>query len=140
MYYKFWQIFTYPNICEAVKFSTIVLMALLTFMVEAIKYLFEYSIKFSYVIVHLVHVSTPIWLGVMEFLTKCVGGLYWLIYVMFRGSSNTPAVPSSLLSNQRQLGHSQPYRSPQYRAIDYSRPRQSYSPNTSRWDKYQRRS
>ncbi|XP_058807714.1 uncharacterized protein LOC131673616 [Phymastichus coffea] len=95
------QIFTYENVCEAIKFSAIVFMALFTFAVEAVKFVLKWSIELSYVIVNLVHVCTPICLGMLEFLTKCVGGFYWMVYVIFRGTPSTSAVPAALMNNQR---------------------------------------
>lgn len=122
---------------EAVKFSAIVIMALFTFAVEALRYLGEYSIKLSHVLVSLVHVSTPIWLGVFEFLAKCVGGFYWLIYVIFRGGPNTPAVPSALMSNQRHSQYGQGPRPLEYKSR-FSNSRPSYSPNSQYLNRYQR--
>lgn len=136
----FFQIFTYQNMCEAIKFTAIVLMALFTFAVEILRYLGEYSIKLSHVFVSLVHVSTPICLGMFEFLTRCVGGFYWLIYVLFRGTPNTPPVPAALMQgNRRSVQYDQNNR---YKPIEYkggfpnSRP--SYSPGSQYSYKYQR--
>lgn len=134
------QIFTYRNFCEASKFSAIVIMVLFSFTVEALRYLGEYSIKLGYVIVHFMRVSTPIWLKFIDFLTKCVGGFYWLIYVMFRGTPNDPAVPRALMASQKQIGYSTPsYRSAGYGQGDYSSSRLSYSDSRSDWSKYGKR-
>jgi len=100
------EIFTYKNMREAIKFSVILFMTLITFLIEACKYLADYSIRLSYVLINFVQVSTPICMGIFEFLSKCVIGFYWLIYAMFKGNSNTPAVPAALMSNQRAIGYS----------------------------------
>ncbi|XP_014213624.1 uncharacterized protein LOC106643138 isoform X2 [Copidosoma floridanum] len=99
------EIFTYSNVCEAFKFTVILFMALFTFFIEALKYLADLSIRFSYVMINFVHVSTPICMGIFEFLTKCVAGFYWLIYAMIKGSANSPAVPAALMSSQRAIGY-----------------------------------
>lgn len=112
-------------------------MALFTFAVEAIRFLGEYSIKLSHVIVSLIHVSTPICIAMFEFFTRCVGGFYWLIYVMFRGTPNTPAVPAALMSSQRQI-HYRPLRTANTRQSYYGDSRVSYSNNLPDWKSNQR--
>lgn len=77
-------------------------MTIFTFLIEALKLIGEYSIKFSHILVSFVEVSTPIFLGIIEFLTKCVGGFYWLIYVLIRQPSNAPTVPRALLPSNKE--------------------------------------
>ena len=116
---------------EAIRFIVIVLMTFATLAIEIIKYLGEYSIKFSHILVHLVHVSTPIWLGMMEFFTKCVGGMYWLIFVLIRGTPNTPAVPSALMNNQKSIAYRKSFGNSDCDQ-SYSSSRQSFSPRLDR--------
>lgn len=115
-------------------------MVLFSFTVEALRYLGEYSIKLGYVIIHFMRVSTPVWLGFIDFLSKCVGGFYWLIYVMFRGTPNDPVVPKALMASQKQIGYGTPeYRFSGLRQSGYSSSRPSYPDNSQDWRKYDKR-
>ena len=86
---------------EAMKFTSILLMTIFTFAVEAIKFIGEFSIQFSNVLAKLIHALTPIALGMLEFFTKCVGGLYWLVYVLIKQPPNAPVAPRAILDSQR---------------------------------------
>ncbi|KAL7307342.1 hypothetical protein TKK_0000531 [Trichogramma kaykai] len=134
------EILTYKNFCEAVKFMAIVIMTLFTLTIEIMRYLGEWSIKFSHVVVNLIHVSTPICLGAFEFLSKCVGGLYWLIFVLVRGGPNTPAVPAALMASNKpkQIGYYDPNQRKRYEPL-YPNKFKSYTPGNQNYS-YEKKS
>lgn len=100
------EIMKYSNICEMIKFSFVVFMMLATFLVNALWYLGNYSLIMIHELSYVIQALTPIFLGTLEFFTKCVGGLYWLIYMLWRGNFSPPpnSFQFSLNERQRQYG------------------------------------
>ncbi|KAJ8664360.1 hypothetical protein QAD02_006022 [Eretmocerus hayati] len=117
----FKEIFTFRNFCEAVRFIAVLLMTVITIGIEILRYVGEYTLKFSNIFVNLVHVSTPICLGIFDFLSKCIGGLYWLIFVLIRGSPSTPAMPAALMSNRNQSFNTSSYKPLEYKKMESPR-------------------
>ncbi|XP_015609416.1 uncharacterized protein LOC107274640 isoform X2 [Cephus cinctus] len=102
-------ILTYNNICEAIKFNSIMIMTIITFVINALWYLSEYSLKLTRELSFLIRALTPIFLGIIDFLSKCVGGLYLLILMLFRGNSGPP-LPHNALAvafNQKRVPNMQ---------------------------------
>lgn len=83
---------TYENACGALKFFAVFVMSLLTVICNALWYLGDYSIKLTHELAILVRALTPLAFGVIDFFTKCVGGLYWLLFMLWRGDY-VPAYP-----------------------------------------------
>jgi hypothetical protein len=83
------QIFTYQNVYAAIKFSTILTLTIISFIVEASKFLIQQSVIIGYMVINFIHVTTPICLKFIDFLTQSLYGLYWLIYVLWKNNHNT---------------------------------------------------
>ncbi|XP_008555079.1 uncharacterized protein LOC103576573 [Microplitis demolitor] len=84
------QILTYHNLVEATKFIAVVLMSLITLLANFLYYFADFSIKITHELSNLVKALTPILFGLYDFLTRCVGGLYWLIFMLFSGTTVAP--------------------------------------------------
>ncbi|XP_011503106.1 PREDICTED: uncharacterized protein LOC105367065 [Ceratosolen solmsi marchali] len=98
-YSRLQQIFTYTNVCATFKFSAVTIMAIATLIIQAIIIIKEYSIEVGYLILNSINVATPIILSIIEFITKTVLGLFWLIYVLLKNPSNKQ-MPHILMNNK----------------------------------------
>ncbi|KAH0541099.1 hypothetical protein KQX54_021040 [Cotesia glomerata] len=100
------EILTYHNFVEASKFLAVVLMSLITLLANFLWYFADFSIKITHELSNLVRALTPILFGLYEFLSRCVGGLYWLIFMLCRGTSVAPPrQPIALMPNVRRSGY-----------------------------------
>jgi hypothetical protein len=79
------------NVKEAVCFMSVFIAACVTGVFHIIGFLGDYSIKFMREFSIFIQVCTPIFLAVIDFFGKCVGGFYLLIAMLWRGShGNAP--------------------------------------------------
>ncbi|XP_074105673.1 uncharacterized protein LOC141531647 [Cotesia typhae] len=100
------EILTYHNFVEASKFLAVVSMSLITLLANFLWYSADFSIKITHELSNLVRALTPILFGLYEFLSRCVGGLYWLIFMLCRGTSVAPPrQPIALMPNVRRSGY-----------------------------------
>ncbi|XP_063995587.1 uncharacterized protein LOC135172953 isoform X2 [Diachasmimorpha longicaudata] len=94
------EIFTYHNLCEVARFSAVLLMSIITVAGNVLWYISEYSLRLTRELSNLIRVLTPIIFGLYEFMSKCVGGFIWLIFMLFGGHSaprNPP--PMAIMGN-----------------------------------------
>ncbi|XP_049846512.1 uncharacterized protein LOC126298951 [Schistocerca gregaria] len=75
---------TTENVSKTVCFITVLLITVLAGLLHLVKLLGFFSLKFLHQLTILLQVLTPYFLGIMDFLSKCVGGLYILIAMMWR--------------------------------------------------------
>ncbi|XP_043283203.1 uncharacterized protein [Venturia canescens] len=102
---------SYENAWGAVKFLAVFVISFLALACNAIWYLGDYSIKLTHELSGMIRACTPVLFGIMDFFSKCVGGFYWLIYMLWRGNSVPPYDMRPLMQSNNQ------------RAITYHRPR-----------------
>lgn len=84
-------LFTPHNMKQVLSFLVILIITAGTGFVKFVAYLGEFSIRVMREISVFVQVCTPVLLGIIDFFTKCVGGVLLLISIIWRGSppSNT---------------------------------------------------
>lgn len=87
---NFASVMTLPNAKRAVCFMAVLTVACITGILHSIRFVGDYSIKFMREMSVFIQASTPIFIAVIEFFAKCVGGFYLLIAMMWRGSSDKP--------------------------------------------------
>lgn len=75
---------TTENVGKTVCFITVLLITVITGLLHFVKLLGFFSLKFLHQLTLLLHVLTPYFLGILDFVSKCVGGLYILIAMMWR--------------------------------------------------------
>jgi hypothetical protein len=88
---SFWYDFiatgvTTENVIAALKFTCLLFVGLVHGSVEFVKFLGYFSIRFMHEFNRLIHVCTPLFLGILDFCSKIVGGLYILVAMFFRDS------------------------------------------------------
>lgn len=76
-------------------------------------YLSDYSLKITRELSNLIRALTPVIFGFYELLAKCIGGIYWLIYMMFQGNSRGPIAPPPMAimpnNNRQPFGYRRDY-------------------------------
>lgn len=82
---------TSKNVGDSFKILFLVLVAVLTALVQFIRHLGEFTIRFMEVITKLVHVLMPLLLRCVDLLGKIIGGWYILIALMWRDTFGTRA-------------------------------------------------
>lgn len=87
---SFTSVITLPNAKRAVCFTAVLIVACVTGLLHSIRYVGDYSLKFLREMSYFIQASTPVFLAVIEFFAKCVGGFYLLIAMMWRGSNVKP--------------------------------------------------
>lgn len=80
------SVMTMHNAKRAVCFMSVLIVACITGFFHIIMYIGDYSIKFMREFTILIEACTPIFLGVIDFFGKCVGGFYLLIAMFWKGS------------------------------------------------------
>lgn len=93
------SVVTLPNAKRVVWFMAVLIVACVTGILHSIRFVGDYSLKLLREMSVFIQASTPLFIAVIEFLAKCVGGFYLLIAMMWRGSSDRPS-----------HAHWQPYR------------------------------
>ena len=96
---NFASVVTLTNAKRFVHFMAVLTVACVTGILHSIRFLGDYSLKLMREMSVFIQVSTPLFIAVIEFFAKCVGGFYLLIAMIWRGSSVRP--PNA---------HLQPYR------------------------------
>ena len=69
-------------------------MTIITCVWNSFPYIGEFILKLMREFSHLITVLTPLILGIYELVARCIGGLYWMIIMMFK-SPNTMPYPST---------------------------------------------
>lgn len=87
---NFASVITLPNAKRAVCFMAVLIVACVTGILHSIRYVGDFSLKFLREMSVFIEASTPLFIAVIEFFAKCVGGFYLLIAMMWRGSSDRP--------------------------------------------------
>lgn len=80
------SVFTAHNIKEVIIFMSVFIVTCVTGMFHLVRYVGDYSIKFMREFSVFIETSTPIFLAIIDFCGKCVGGFYLLIAMLWRGS------------------------------------------------------
>jgi hypothetical protein len=83
-------VITVPNVKKAACFTAVFIAACVTGILHSVRYIGDYSLKFMREMSVFIQVSTPVFLAVIEFFAKCVGGFYLLIAMLWRGSNVQP--------------------------------------------------
>lgn len=81
------SVITLRNAKEVVCFMAVLIVACVTGILHSIRYVGDYSLKVMREISVFIQASAPVYIAFIEFLAKCVGGLYLLIAMLWRGSS-----------------------------------------------------
>ena len=87
---NFASIITLPNAKRLLCFMAVLTAACITGILHSIRFVGDYSLKLLREMTLFIQASTPLFIAVIDFFAKCVGGFYLLIAMMWRGSSNTP--------------------------------------------------
>uniref|UniRef100_A0A1B6MB69 Uncharacterized protein n=2 Tax=Graphocephala atropunctata TaxID=36148 RepID=A0A1B6MB69_9HEMI len=94
---------TWSNLKESFKFMFLLLMTIVTALIYGIQYLGDYSIRFFREFNNLIKVSTPIFLALIEMISKIIGGFYILIAMLWRGHGQGPPPQMSLMAPPRAI-------------------------------------
>lgn len=78
---------TKENIINTIKFTSLLLLSLVTGVFHGIKFLGVFTIRFMAEFTRFIHVATPIFFGIIEFFNKIVGGLYILLAMVWKDST-----------------------------------------------------
>lgn len=78
---------TKENIINTIKFSSLLLLSLVTGAFHGIKFLGVFTIRFMAEFTRFIHVATPIFFGIIEFFNKIVGGFYILLAMVWKDST-----------------------------------------------------
>lgn len=99
------EIFTYSNLCETIRFCTLVGLTLFTFLVNFMWYISNFTLILLQTLNNTLVALTPVMLGMIDFCSRCVGGLYWLIFMLIKGPPVTkvPNISYNSYNDQRKL-------------------------------------
>jgi hypothetical protein len=86
----FAAVITLPNAKRVVCFMAVLTVACVTGILHSIRFVGDYSLKLLREMSVFIQASTPVFIAVIEFFAKCVGGFYLLIAMMWKGSSDRP--------------------------------------------------
>lgn len=100
---NFASLLTVHNAKEVIIFMSVFLVTCLTGFFHLVRYVGDYSIKFMREFSFFIEASTPIFLSVIDFLSKCVGGFYLMIVMLWRSSKNERPPRAYWGPNQRAL-------------------------------------
>lgn len=75
------------NIINTIKFTSLLLLSLVTGTFHGIKFLGVFTIRFMAEFTKFIHVATPIFFGIIEFFNKIVGGFYILLAMVWKDST-----------------------------------------------------
>jgi hypothetical protein len=84
------SVFTVHNMKEVITFTCVFIVTCVTGMFHLVRYVGDYSIKFMREFSVFIQASTPIFLAIIDFFSKCVGGFYLLIAMLWGGSKVQP--------------------------------------------------
>ncbi|XP_051169453.1 uncharacterized protein LOC127286875 [Leptopilina boulardi] len=126
---NFKEICTFENLCEASKFSMVLFLTITTCLLKGGAFLLDFLVKVIHELSFLVQSFTPIALALINTIAKCIGGFYWLIYMLWKGESS----PVPINRNQLALmSPSMPVN--REHMINNSMSNSYYRPNRKSWD------
>lgn len=85
---------TLSNLKSSVRFLFVFLVTCFIGILKLTRELGDFTLKLLREFSIFIHVTTPIYLKVIEFFTKCVGGFYLLILAMWRSRGNRSPPPN----------------------------------------------
>jgi hypothetical protein len=97
------SVFTVHNVKEFIIFTSVFIVTCVTGMFHLVRYVGDLSIKFMREFSVFIEASTPIFLAIIDFCTKSVGGFYLLIAMIWRGSNVQPPPRVNWGPHQRAL-------------------------------------
>jgi hypothetical protein len=97
------SVVTVHNVKEVIVFTSVLIVTCVTGMFHLVRYVGDYSIKFMREFSVVIEASTPIFLGIIDFFSKCVGGLYLLIAMLWKDSKVQPPPRVNWGPHQRAL-------------------------------------
>ncbi|GLH05449.1 Uncharacterized protein GBIM_11048 [Gryllus bimaculatus] len=80
-------LFTFHNMRQMLSFLVILVISAVTGFFKFVAFLGDFSLRLMREISVFVNACTPIVLGIIDFFSKCVGGLFILITLLWRGST-----------------------------------------------------
>ncbi|XP_054270386.1 uncharacterized protein LOC128991489 [Macrosteles quadrilineatus] len=97
------ELVTMHNIKETFRFLFLLAMTLGTGLMNGLQFLGDYSIKFFREFNNFIRVMTPIFLALIDMLSKTIGGFYLLIVMLWRGGQQgpPPQFPALMAASQR---------------------------------------
>jgi len=96
-------VMTIQNTKEAVKFTSVLFVAVVTGTVQLLEYLGDYSIKFMREFSQIIKAVTPIIIAFINLIGKIIGGFYLLILSMWRDRKGPPPVYQSPYLNRNPM-------------------------------------
>lgn len=87
------SLLTYHNAKEVIVFTAVLITACMTGLFHSLRYLGDYTLRFMREFSYIIRATTPIFLAIIDFFTKLVGGFYLLIAMMWRTSRQPQAPP-----------------------------------------------
>lgn len=81
------------NIKEGFRLLVLLLISLVVGAVHSLKFIGIFTIKFMHQLGWLIHVSTPILMGILDLVSKVIGGIYILIAMIWKDSIGAPQRP-----------------------------------------------
>lgn len=84
------SVLTFNNLKETVVFLSILFMATLTGLLKSLQFLGDFTIRLFREVNNFVHVTTPFLMGILDLISKIIGGFYILIAMMWRGKDAPP--------------------------------------------------
>lgn len=97
------SVFTAHNVREVIIFMSVFILTCVTGIFHFVRYVGDYSIKFMRELSIFIQASTPIFLATIDFFSKCIGGFYLLIAMLWRGSKVQPPPRVNWGPHQRAL-------------------------------------
>jgi hypothetical protein len=97
------SVFTLHNMKEVIIFMSVFIVTCVTGMFHLVRYVGDFCIKFMREFSVFIEASTPIVLAIIDLWGKCVGGLYLLIAMLWRGSKVQPPPRVNWGPNHRAL-------------------------------------
>jgi len=78
------SLMTFDNAKGIIVFLVVLITACVTGLFQSLHYLGDYSLRFMREFSYIIHAATPIFLAVIDFFSKVVGGFYLLLSMMWR--------------------------------------------------------
>jgi hypothetical protein len=97
------SVFTAHNVREVIIFMSVFILTCITGIFHLVRYVGDYSIKAMREFSVFIQASTPIFLAVIDCFSKCVGGFYLLLAMLWRGSKVQPPPRVNWGPHQRAL-------------------------------------
>lgn len=109
---------TATNIVATLKFIGILAFVVIGGLLQSIKFIGEFTLRFMHEISKLIHVMTPMMMSILDMMQKIIGGFYMLLAMMWRdtigghgrsqnrNSINRPRYPALTSSSSSQIPYS----------------------------------